>query len=93
MTKVGVIGIGDMGSGLAKNLIAAGFDVHGRDLLPERMEAFAQMGGHPHGRPSQVGEDAVAVFVMVMNGDQAKAVIADLTPVMPQGAAIMRTCR
>ena len=32
MTKVGVIGLGDMGSGLAKNLIKAGFDVAGLDL-------------------------------------------------------------
>ena len=31
MTKVGVIGLGDMGSGLAKNLIKAGFDVAGLD--------------------------------------------------------------
>ena len=32
MTKVGVIGLGDMGSGLAKNLLKAGFDVAGLDL-------------------------------------------------------------
>ena len=32
--KVGLVGIGDMGSGLAKNLLKAGFDVYGLDLDP-----------------------------------------------------------
>ncbi|MDG1030799.1 MAG: NAD(P)-binding domain-containing protein, partial [Alphaproteobacteria bacterium] len=40
MAKVGVIGLGDMGSGLAKNLIKAGFDVAGLDLSEERRAAF-----------------------------------------------------
>ena len=34
MKNVGVIGLGDMGSGLAKNLIKNGFTVKGADLLP-----------------------------------------------------------
>ena len=39
MAKVGVIGLGDMGSGLAKNLIEAGFDVAeiGRASCRERV--------------------------------------------------------
>ncbi|MEM8803383.1 MAG: NAD(P)-binding domain-containing protein, partial [Pseudomonadota bacterium] len=43
--KTGIIGIGDMGSGIAKNLLAHGFEVKGRDLLADRMAAFAEMGG------------------------------------------------
>ena len=42
--KVGLVGIGDMGSGLAKNLLKAGFDVYGLDLDPDRMNAFTAMG-------------------------------------------------
>ena len=75
MKCVGVIGLGDMGSGLAKNLIAAGFEVRGFDLSPERMAAFEALGGRPAGSAAAVGAEAEAVFVMVMNGDQAKAVI------------------
>ena len=40
MMTTGVIGLGDMGSGLAKNLIANGFEVTGRDLKHDRMAAF-----------------------------------------------------
>ena len=37
MSRVGIIGLGDMGSGLAKNLMKAGFDVAGLDLSENRM--------------------------------------------------------
>lgn len=91
--RAGVIGIGDMGSGLAKNLIAAGFEVAGRDLLDHRMEAFAAMGGLPKPSAAEVGEGADAVFVMVMNGDEAKDVILGhgLASTMKAGSVILLT--
>ena len=58
MKTVGVIGIGDMGSGLAKNLLNAGFTVRGRDLLAHRMEAFTQMGGEALATVAEVGQGA-----------------------------------
>ena len=45
MNRAGVIGLGDMGSGLAKNLIQQKFETTGFDLDQQRMEAFAAMGG------------------------------------------------
>tara|TARA_Y100000994_G_scaffold231908_1_gene218742 strand:- start:954 stop:1139 length:186 start_codon:yes stop_codon:yes gene_type:complete len=45
MLRAGVIGLGDMGSGLAKNLIKNGILTTGFDLSNLRMEAFAQMDG------------------------------------------------
>ena len=74
MKTVGVVGLGDMGSGLALNLIKNGFDVVGIDLKPERMAAFAGMGGRA-GTLSEIGRASAAVFVMVMKGDDAKDVI------------------
>ena len=73
--KAGVIGLGDMGSGLAKNLIANGFETSGFDLSETRMADFSAMGGDTCAGPAEVGSHADAVFVMVMNGDQAKSVI------------------
>ena len=64
-----------MGSGLAKNLLANGFQVTGYDLSEKRMKAFADMVGKPAGSVAEVGENADAVYVMVMNGDQTKSVI------------------
>lgn len=75
MATVGVIGLGDMGSGLAKNLLQAGYKVTGLDLSEKRMSDFTEMGGIAAGHPAQVAQDADAVFVMVMNGDQVKEVL------------------
>ena len=49
MKRVGVIGLGDMGSGLAKNLIKNGFETFGYDLLPARMKNLQELGGKPAG--------------------------------------------
>ena len=73
--KAGVIGLGDMGSGLAKNLIANGFETSGFDLSEARMAQFAEMGGVRCATAGEVGRQADIVFVMVMNGDQARDVI------------------
>ena len=87
--KTGVIGLGDMGSGLAKNLIASGFDCWGFDLDTQRMDAFRNLGGHAAESVAEVGQFAEAVFVMVMNGDQAMDVITDLKSTMAAGGIII----
>jgi len=73
--RTGVIGLGDMGSGLAKNLMANGFECWGLDLSEARMVTFREMGGQAATSVAEVGRNADAVFVMVMNGDQARDVI------------------
>ena len=89
--RVGVIGLGDMGSGLAKNLLKEGFEVAGIDLKPERQRAFTEMGGLACQTAAQVGQNAKAVFVMVMNGDEAKDVILGdgLASTMKPGTAVI----
>jgi 3-hydroxyisobutyrate dehydrogenase-like beta-hydroxyacid dehydrogenase len=94
MLRAGVIGLGDMGSGLAKNLIKNGIATTGLDLSDERMSAFVEMSGTPAGSVAELGTNSDAVFVMVMNGVQAKAVILGddgLAAHMPKGGAIILT--
>lgn len=94
MQRVGVVGLGDMGSGLAKNLIENGFQTSGFDLSETRMAAFADMGGKPAGDVADVGRASDAAYVMVMNGDQAKSVIlgeSGLVSTLPQGGAVILT--
>ena len=89
--NAGVIGLGDMGSGIARNLINNGFNVTGVDLSADRMTAFTEMGGTPAASAAEVGASADAVFVMVMNGDQAKsAILGDgLVSSMAKGGAVI----
>ncbi|MEM8591653.1 MAG: NAD(P)-dependent oxidoreductase [Pseudomonadota bacterium] len=90
--KVGVIGLGDMGSGLAKNLMKAGFETHGIDLDDVRSTAFQSAGGHLSESPAAMGASCQAVFVMVMNGNQAADVIlgpSGLAAHMSAGSAVI----
>ena len=92
MKNIGVVGLGDMGSGLAKNLISNGFTVFGMDLKPDRQAAFADMGGTLVNGAARLGQQVDAAFVMVMNGDQAKSVILGpdgLVENMDKGGAVI----
>lgn len=92
MKNIGVIGLGDMGSGLAKNLMANGFSALGLDLKPERQVAFTDMGGYLVNDAAELGRRVDAAFVMVMNGDQAKSVILGpdgLVENMEQGGVVI----
>ena len=92
--KAGVIGLGDMGSGLALNLIQNGFETFGFDIDDNRCANFQQMGGNLARNVAEVGVNADAIFVMVMNGDQAKSVIFGddgLVGKMAKGGIILLT--
>ena len=92
MMRVGVIGVGDMGSGLALNLIKNGFETTGYDLLESRMKALVATGGRAAANVAQVGQNADAVFVMVMTGAEAKSVILGqegLISHLPKGGAVI----
>lgn len=94
MQTVGVIGLGNMGSGIALNLIKNGFHTIGFDRNDHKMQALADAGGHPAKDMAELGKNADAVFVMVMNGEQAKAVIlgaGGLIHHMPRGSVIILT--
>jgi len=91
MKKVGVIGLGNMGMGMAKNLIKSGFSVIGFDLDDKRLLKLKENGGSTATSTVQVGEKTDAVFVMVMNGEQVKAVVSDLVTVLKDRGTIILT--
>jgi len=73
--KVGIVGLGDMGIGMARNLLKNGFELSGYDLRPERLTELASLGGRPAPDGRQVAENSDAVFVMVLNGQQVHDVV------------------
>ena len=91
MKKVGVIGLGNMGMGMAKNLIKSGFSVIGFDLDDKRLHKLKENGGSTATSTVQIGEETDAVFVMVMNGKQVKAVVADLATGLKDRGTIILT--
>ncbi len=67
MKRIGIVGLGNMGIGMAKNLAQAGFPLSGFDLREERQKMLSDLGGTAVASVGAVGENSDCVFVMVMN--------------------------
>jgi putative dehydrogenase len=92
MRRVGIVGLGDMGMGMARNLLEGGFPLAGFDLRETRLAELEQAGGVRTTSCREVGESSDAVFVMVLNGDQVKEVVFGddgLTEGLRSGATII----
>jgi len=75
MTTVGFIGLGQMGFGMAANLLKAGHDVLAYDVAAEPLARFAARGGRTASHPAQIGGECRSVMVMVVSGAQVDDVL------------------
>lgn len=66
--KVAFIGLGNMGGGMAVNLIKAGFEVHAFDLAPAVLEAAAAQGAVPFTSAEEAVAGVDYVVSMLPNG-------------------------
>jgi 3-hydroxyisobutyrate dehydrogenase-like beta-hydroxyacid dehydrogenase len=57
--RVGVIGLGIMGSAMSANLAKAGFEVQGFDIVPARRTALRRAGGKPVSSISAIRADVI----------------------------------
>ncbi len=92
MRRVGIVGLGDMGMGMARNIVTEGFPLTGFDLREARLAELEKEGGTRTSSCKEVGESSDSVFVMVLNGDQVKEVIfgdGGLTEGLKPGATII----
>ena len=77
MATIGFIGLGNMGAPMAANLVGAGHQVTGFDLVQRATETLAATGGHA---VASVGEAAGAgdiVITMLPAGPQVRSVYLD----------------
>ena len=75
MTKVGLIGVGNMGMGMSRNILKAGHELIVYDVRPEPLETLAKEGAYPAASPREVGNAADSVLIMVLNVEQVKAAL------------------
>lgn len=54
--RVGVVGLGNMGLPMSGHLASAGFEVHGFDVLRDRLTELEGRGGEAHASPAAVAE-------------------------------------
>jgi 3-hydroxyisobutyrate dehydrogenase len=74
VVKLGFVGLGVMGGGVARRLLAAGHDVHGWNRTPEKAAALVDKGLLLEESPRAVAERADVVFTMVANVSALRAV-------------------
>ncbi|MBI4203920.1 MAG: NAD(P)-dependent oxidoreductase [Betaproteobacteria bacterium] len=76
ISKIGFIGVGNMGNPMAGHLVKAGFDVTVYDIRPEMVRAFVtQHGGTPAGSLVEVAEGADAVITMLPDDKVVRKVV------------------
>ena len=74
MTKIGFIGLGIMGGPMASNLLKAGFEVVGFDLVPAALEQLTAAGGTAAVSAGQAAAEADVVITMLPNYPHVEAV-------------------
>ena len=79
--RVGIAGLGKMGSALAENLIARGYEVAVWDRSSERAQPLAVLGARPAPSPEALVEGMDAVLVMLW--DDAAATEISLGRIIP----------
>ncbi|GGG19099.1 NAD(P)-dependent oxidoreductase [Paenibacillus abyssi] len=70
MQKVGFIGLGSIGSRMAKNIGRAGYELTVYDINAEAMNELEREGATKANHPKEVGERSNIVFLMVQNYSQ-----------------------
>jgi len=74
MARLGFVGLGAMGSRLARRLLAAGHEVVGYNRTPGKTRALTAAGLRPATSPREAAEGAEAVFSMVTDDAALRAV-------------------
>ena len=96
METIGFIGLGSMGSPMAENLLAKGFQVRGFDVRAESAAALGTGGGTPAASAAEAASGADALVLMVVNAAQAEAALfagSALEALPPGGVVVlMATC-
>ncbi len=90
MARIGFIGLGNMGGGMAANLAKAGHDVRAFDLSAEALDKAKAAGCLPMESAAAVADGAEAIVTMLPAGAHVEAVYADaLFGAAPPGALLI----
>ncbi|MDC7787854.1 NAD(P)-dependent oxidoreductase [Rhodoplanes sp. TEM] len=74
-SPLGLIGLGLIGTALAKRLLAAGFPVVGTDIAPDARARLAGLGGTAVDTVAEIARRCERVLIAVFNSDQVESVI------------------
>ena len=88
--KVGFIGVGLMGHGMAKNILRAGYPltvIAHKNRAP--VENLVSLGAHEASSLKELAKSATLVFICAPGSPQVEQIIAELTPNLSEDAVII----
>lgn len=95
-SQLGLMGLGTMGSALARNLASRGFHVSVWNRSPEKTEDFIRHFGESSFTPTRSYEDFVnslksprKIILMVPAGNAVEEILSDLLPALDPGDTVM----
>ncbi len=90
MTRIAFIGLGNMGGGMAANLVKAGHEVHAFDLSAEALTRAQENGCQTYTSVREAVQGAQAVVAMLPNGGIVESVFtADVIGHAPTSALLL----
>jgi 3-hydroxyisobutyrate dehydrogenase len=89
MASIAFIGLGNMGGPMAGNLVKAGHEVTGFDLVPAALDAARGEGVRIAGSAAETVAGAEIVITMLPAGKHVVAVWAEIVPVLRPGCLIV----
>lgn len=75
---VGVIGVGNMGAAMARNLLTHGYTVHVHDIDPAQSQKMQDAGAVAHDSPYALAQSATLIIIAVVDAQQVHQVISGL---------------
>ncbi|KAF4986227.1 hypothetical protein FDECE_16058 [Fusarium decemcellulare] len=93
-SKIGVVGLGAMGQGMATSLVRAGFKVHGYDVSEPAIQKFVSTGDNAFraASPTHAAKEANMLIIMVQNAGQAEDVLlgsGQAAHALPENSVVM----
>jgi 3-hydroxyisobutyrate dehydrogenase len=92
MERLAFVGLGAMGSPMAKRLVGAGFELKIFDVLAERVQPLVELGAVGAASLGEAAEDTEALVLMVANAEQAEGVLfgeGRAAEALPEGSAVV----
>lgn len=68
--KIGLIGLGHMGSEMARNLLKAGYELTVYDIVPASLQALVNAGAAPAKHIAEMAAQAEVIITMVQTSEQ-----------------------
>ena len=90
--SVAIVGVGNMGGGMASRLLARGWRVRACDVVAGKVDAVVGLGAEGAASPASAARDADALIVCVVDAAQCHDVLfgpAGATQALPAGRAVL----